>query len=425
MNTLHDTLADRAEAVSDTAHHERVAAVRRRITAARRRRTAAIATAAAAVVAIAGVAVSLPRHHGVQPADAPSNMVGHDVPSLVHTSLDATYDYTKGYVGHDGKLNVTLPASETGYMVWMTSRSDAGRLVLHSGGDRVWTSAAGAFGDTGFYQVAPGDPTHLTVTQTGADDPGDVALAVYAFAKPGPDWYVHDGVMFPGQIAGRSLLGAKVGAKGQRSVTVHAASGATHADFYLYCEGLPHGVSLAVSIRGEAGYTSQGGGCEEAHSASIAAPDNSSTGQKVSTDGFEATVQAQDAHGNPVDIPAGARIGLGIYPTAKTHQGLQQTIDTAGHRWTLEHVTTGTVGQRRMSTTIDGTSPTLVAFGSRAGTKARVITWVGGDEQVTNQGGGIGQTVVADGRRDTVIRQRFAGPAGTGRLFVATYVLSE
>ncbi|HEX7738777.1 MAG TPA: hypothetical protein VF426_03930 [Marmoricola sp.] len=423
MNTLHDILTDRAEAVTDSAHHERVAAVRRRITVARRRRQAAVAGAAAAVVAIAGIAVSLPHHHDVTPADAPSKVVGHDVPPFVLTTLNATYDYKRSYVGHNGELDVTLPASDIGYLVWMASRNDRGRLVLKQGGERVWGAYAGGFKESGYYQVAPGAKAHLKLSQI-AGHPGDVALAVYTFKRPGNDWYVHDGVMFPGDIGGRNLLGAKVGDAGQRSVTVQAAKGARSADFYFYCQGLPHDTYLAVSIKGESGYMSRGTQCDIAKPDPIAAPDNGSISQKVSSSGFEATLQAQDAHGKPVAIPATARIGLGIYPTVKSRSGLPEIVDNGGHLWRLSKVTEGSKGLRALRVTVDGPTPTMVTFGSHAPRTARVRAWVGGDEQVSIGGAGFSSTVIA-GSKHTAVREQMTGPAGRGRLFIATYTLEE
>jgi len=423
MNTLHELLAERADAVADTAHHERVPAVRRRIAVARNRRRATAAGIAAAIIAVAGVALTLPHSHRVQPADAPSRMVGHDVPASVLTTLNATYDYHAGYVGHDGRVKVTLPARDTGYLLWMASRTDTGRLLLVEGGDAVWQASPGAFTDGAYYWVAPGQTVHLKVVQVATNDPGDVALAVYTFARPGTDWFVDDGVMFPGGVNGGELAGAAVGDPGQRSVTVHAAKGARSVEFYLYCAGIPRGAQLAVSTDGERHSVSRGG-CEgSATGATIAAPDNSSTGVHMPAGAFTATVEVQDAEGDPLDMPENARIGLGIYRGHDLNAELPGTVDRGGHTWALDRstVTTGRPGQRRLSTKIGAEAPLLVAYGSHGGARGTVRTWLDGQEQARNQGGGTGWTVLVDGTDETAVRQQLIGNAPRARLFVAVY----
>lgn len=416
--SLREVLDAYAGTVDEATEIGRVDGVRRRIATARRRRRAAVATVAAAVVVIAGAALALPHHHDAGPADAPSQMVGHAVPRTT-SSLGSRFAYERGYVGHGGTLTVKLPARATGYLVRMASATDVGRLRLSLPGTTVWSTRAGGFG--AFYSVGS-SAAKVTVSHDGGH--GDVALAVYTLAAPERGSYVRAGVIYPATVDDEPMLGAQVGAAGQRSVSIRATNAEGHVVFYPTCTGLPKHTQLEVTIRGRAGFVGMGSGRAGRSPIGFAAPDGSSYESAEPFGRFTAVVSAVDAHGKPTAIPASARLGLGMYPRGDQIDGLAKIIETNGHRWGLASVHRAAPGQRRQALVVGGVRPVLVVYGSTGTFGSTVVSSIGGTSQSSFSGGGSSQYVLASGHSARV-DQRFSSPTPSGRLYVATYSLAD
>lgn len=420
--TLRDVLAENAATVEDAAHVGRVDAVRGRIATVRRRRRASVAAVAAAAVVVAGAVVALPHRHHVDPADRPSQMVGHAVPRTT-TSLGAQYRYVKGFVGQHGRLTVKLPARSTGYLVRLASAAERGRLDLDLGdGTTVWSTPAGGFGS--YYQVAPTDSPTLHLRQRGGAGP--VALAVYTLSRPAPGSYVRDGIVYPPTVDDQPLLGAGVADPGAAQLTVPLTNVTGPVTSYLYYRGIPKHDLVTLHYAGEKGYTAEVSMGHEQPSG-LAAPDaGGATSVRVHAGTRSATVRVTDRHHRPVTLPGSARIGVGIYQSPDQLQGQPKVIDTQGHRWGLLQVRMGARGQRAMTTTADNRLPILVLYGARArlGSMVRVDTTINGDTQGLIGGGLSSEVVPPEGRSRATISQHVRGQ-GAARLIVAIYTLAD
>lgn len=176
IDDLRDTLERHAGEVPVVDPSIRRTAVARRIGAARRRRRAGAAAASVGVAAVVAAAVLIPGS-GTEAGPGPAGPVeaGVDVPATI-TALGHDFALTEHESGRDGRVTVTLPASDRLRLVsWATSGSDDEVTVTGLGNPTVHRS--GDFDDWVVLEVDRGED--VTVAATDGSTP---AVAVYELA---------------------------------------------------------------------------------------------------------------------------------------------------------------------------------------------------------------------------------------------------
>jgi hypothetical protein len=436
---LRRTLDAHAHDLTDTRAHERAAAVRGRVRTVRRRRAAGVVAAAVLGVGTATGVTLLPGADTAPPATAPTSaraVMGQEAPPSLE-SLGWTYEFT-GLAADRGEASVRmgLERSDRPRLVsWMTSGEDQDVEVRLEDGER-WVSAAGDFED--FMWVPPGYEGEVRVE---AGRPG-VAVAVYEVDETQvPAGVSRDGVVFREQAGDRSLVGARVGERGQTDVSFDFEAPEGTLSIVHTCSGLPRGYSVHISLT-----TGNPGGlvigaCEETFDPG-ASPSSSFPGGLAVPAGDEPRARIWVTKGmdsepvDPADFPD-AQLGLGLYafdrpPARVAGMEAPQVVESRGRLWQLEDVAETRGAELRVEPTGSARAPHLatVVRDTRGTTSSRLsIEDASGkhatDGDVTHEGGGRSATpelYLAPGTR-AVTLEVLRGQDEVHRLGIAVYRL--
>lgn len=331
MNDLHQlrqTLDRHAEALTDHEVAARPASVRRRVTVVRRRRRAT-AGAGLALTLLVGLGAVL----GLRPGAAPVGpmALGRHAP-LTMTSLGYTYRATgEVHTFTDGGALEVEAQDEPRLVGWTTDGADSVAFRLPDG--RVLTSRARPFGD--FVYLPPDQSGTLRVYAPGHR----VALVDYDLSDAAPPGVTRDGATFRETVAGRRLLAAVIGDRGQGALTTSYVAPQGQVEVALLAENLPKGAWLHVLVDGRDRIMSRGDG-----TTSFDPGAGSQSAFRVGTPGTTVPVRLVVTDGVASLAPydgdlSKVRIGVGVYdrgPSLRVAgQRFGAQLEQDGHTWEI------------------------------------------------------------------------------------------
>lgn len=340
IDELKETLASAgAQAGGRLSPTDRLAAVRRRAHVVRRRRQAGVASlAAAAVLAVVGANVSglLPGLHRADSEIAAGHGGFAPPPSLV--SLGYTYSFVASESGTQW-VAFDLPASNEPRLVsWAVPEGQQATLTVDRGDGSSLNHPvlAGEFGD--FVYIFPGQRLNVLLTaQRGSD--AAVALAVYELDGAGPPGVTAAGITYRNDVAGRELLGARIGDLGQDTLSFKVPLSAELTGLALapLCAG--QAGSYEVWINGEVMLGEGRCGADPAFDPGVPAAvlDSAYPAGTV----LHVSMRAKGESGS--SAPFAGRLGLGLYD-GSDRAPLAQRIEQGGHTWDLVKVVNGRLG---------------------------------------------------------------------------------
>lgn len=445
LDDLRTTLAREADSVESGHHTERVNAVRKRARVHRRRQAYAGALAAAVVVGGVGVAAVWQPARDVDPA---TELMGAEVPETM-TSLGWTYALDPDSLATgDSEVEVSLDAARYPRLVsWVTRGSDDTVTVTDTVTETVtddvpYVSSAGDFAD--FVLVPAGVEQTITVSlgsrgslSPRQDDVAGLGLATYVLDESKPPAGEGEGARtFRRDVAGKTFLGASVGAPGEASTEVDLQlpddPGAT-LSIAGFCTGLET-AQVRYALSTDDGYV-QRGSCarndvfDPGHGGAI----ELQVGQDA---GEAATLRVHVVRdGSPVadgDVP-GLQVGVGAYAVTD-HVVLEgnrypRTVEVEGKVW--EHVTSvdsPDAVQLKLRELMD--VPLVASLSAKGGVDGvRTTLWadhleIASVENGTGGVGTIGGIRVPHGTRDLVVRPdpcNYLGCAGVDWSAILVY----
>lgn len=409
MNTLDDlrnTLNREAGAAPRGEHAELARVARRKARQHQQRQRAAAAFVAVAAIGTAGVVASLPNRSTDTPVA--QQVFGIDVPQSKN-SLGWTYDLADVTTAEgDGRVEVRIPSSDTPTLVSWATRGGDDAVTVQVPGEVPYESSAADFAD--FVWVSPG--TRGAVTVEGAD-PG-LAVAVYSLDEDETPAGVGDGdgPFFRQHVAGRTLLSAAVGDRGETRLEVEVdvpADKDPRIGLAHSCFDAPQGTQVHVGVAGEDGSmvwgACQGDEFDAGGSISSSFEKGEFAGQTVT---FQMWLTRDDVE-LTADDAREARIGLGVYlvnESSVTAAGQQfdEVMESRGRTWQLAEHVTGKPTELRLDIPRDG--GTYMVAGSSDG-KATYRVLADGEllDEVVNMGGSgaFGEVLLPHTARQVVL----------------------
>jgi hypothetical protein len=364
MNSLTDlrrTLDQHADEVADPASVARTTAVHHRIAVVRRRRRAVAGGALALVlVAVGATAVQVQRDSQVSPFGPV--VLGERAPGTIR-SLGYAYDATGGSQVISGSGRIVVASAPTPQLISWTLR-DATSVRFTMPDDEVHRTGVSHFHD--FLYVPAGQDATIPVDVSG----GSVGVATYALSdRVTPPGYTRDGVTYRQQVAGTTLLGARI-EDGTTELRTSYVAPAGPVRIGVMCTPLPKGYVVNVSLDGRGRVSSGGAPCDSDGGFDPGA--HSSTQLRHGQPGSTVTVRVWISRSftDAALVPASAlprlRMGVGVYgPVDQVHAGgyaVPRSIEAEGHAWTLGEVAQGRTGRVLSLPAADGDRMAAVAW---------------------------------------------------------------
>ena len=272
--SLHAHADTAIDAVPDTIHVARGAALQTRIRRARNQRRAGIAGGIAAALLVTGgvsATTTLPDRHASGPQIADHTL---------ERSLELNgFDYRLGRTAQSSpggrQLMITLPATDRDRYVRLVGDGiGAGDATLMTGIDRPEKDEQGitTYGEGSVLDriatdrgldapvPVPSEKTILTVRLRNASPDAVVGLAVYDQDAPVPGGVSADTMTFPQAVGTGRLVAATIGTVGERSVSITFEGPVRNPDLESLCTTTSTNVSGHVTEAGRKGWA--GSGCD-------------------------------------------------------------------------------------------------------------------------------------------------------------------
>lgn len=411
LDDLRTQLRDQATEI-DPATPVPLPTIRRRAKTVKRRRAAAAITAAAAAVAIAlAVLPGTLNTSTPDPTKPPPDYTrdGITIPGTVGPDrlekaeigkpgagpLEFTWTPTstsvtfRPYCRTTATKPLSVKITVNGREVAMDKCDDVGRSPVHenpaSPGHMLWIEApVGKLAevrvvvtdkqtqlevDAAVAQLAVGiyrSPEQATTFRP----PAEAGLPVRKLPPSSGD-YLKDGIRFRAKMAGNTLLGATVGATGQRTVKLRFTATGKTTELRFLCtadrENFRRAPDLTIRINGRSG------GRPKCHSGrsdvalgNLGYPVTTSAGQPV-----EVTVGLEDRQGRDVMVQ-GARLGVGAYSllpsrviqTKAGNAAIDEVVEYGDYTYKLAKVVTmDAAGRRVLSLDTPAGTPYIVGYG--------------------------------------------------------------